>query len=248
MLIPLSSRTREIILGSLLGDGSLAVSKKYKNARFSFRHSQKQKEYFFWKARELKEISSGRSWWLQQDSFGRDGWGGPKYRYQSRALPALTDMHRLVNVRSRSNKAKVRRKWLNQLSELSLAIWWQDDGSLVSDTRQGVICTDGFSLGEIKILERYMKKVWNVTFSIGRVAHTERYRLWMRSTQELAKFLEIIIPYVYTEPMLYKILLCYKNIDYQERWISEVMSRGNFSENTVRRVLEKRKKTLKNFR
>lgn len=248
MLIPLSSRTKEIILGSLLGDGSIAISKKYKNARFSFRHSQKQKGYFFWKERELKEISSRRSWWLQQDSFGHDGWGGPKYRYQSKALPALTDIHRLVCVRPKNSKVKVRRRWLNQLSELSIAIWWQDDGSLVSDTRQGVICTDGFSLEEIKILERYLKKIWKINVSIGRVANTDRYRLWMRSTQELAKFLKIIIPYVYAECMLYKILLCYKNIDYQERWISEIVSRGNFPKGTVRRILEERKRTLKNFR
>ncbi|PIR02174.1 MAG: hypothetical protein COV62_02125, partial [Candidatus Nealsonbacteria bacterium CG11_big_fil_rev_8_21_14_0_20_35_11] len=51
----LSKNCKEIILGSLLGDGSLRIHKSYKNARFSFRHSVNQKEYFFWKAGQLKE-------------------------------------------------------------------------------------------------------------------------------------------------------------------------------------------------
>ena len=39
-------KEQAIILGSLLGDGSLKIHSGYKNARFSFRHSYKQQEYF----------------------------------------------------------------------------------------------------------------------------------------------------------------------------------------------------------
>ena len=62
---PLSKNVRDIILGSLLGDGSLAINPKYKSPRFSFRHSTKQKEYFFWKVEMLKEISGESCYWLQ---------------------------------------------------------------------------------------------------------------------------------------------------------------------------------------
>ena len=54
----LSERTNQIILGSILGDGSLKIQNKYRNARFSFRHSIIQQEYFFWKIRELVEVSA----------------------------------------------------------------------------------------------------------------------------------------------------------------------------------------------
>ena len=66
----ISNRCREIVLGSLLGDGSLRMRKKYNNARLEIRHSVIQKDYFFWKAKELKEISGDNCCRLQP----ADGW------------------------------------------------------------------------------------------------------------------------------------------------------------------------------
>lgn len=247
MVTPLSKNTRDIILGSLLGDGSIAINKKYINARFSFRHSFKQKNYFFWKVNQLKEISSEHCFWLQGKE-KPDGWGSEKYRYQSMALPVLTDIFFLTHGNGPNTPKKVRRTWLNQLSPLSLAIWWQDDGSLVSDTRQGVLCTDGFSLEEVKILDRYMKKVWHINTAIGTVKETGRYRLWIRSTKDLQTFLRIIIPHIYVEDMLKKVLLLYKDSLLQQRWISEVVSLGNFPKEIIMEEVQKRKSSLKAFR
>jgi hypothetical protein len=56
--IPLSDSCMSIILGSILGDGSLKIHKNYKNARFKFRHTICQKDYFFWKVSMIKEIES----------------------------------------------------------------------------------------------------------------------------------------------------------------------------------------------
>lgn len=42
-----SENVRAIILGSILGDGSLYKSKGAKNANFAFRHSSVQSEYFY---------------------------------------------------------------------------------------------------------------------------------------------------------------------------------------------------------
>lgn len=239
-ITPLSKNVRDIILGSLLGDGSLAINPKYKSPRFSFRHSVKQKEYFFWKMDMLKEISGESCYWLQGSEKKPDGWGTAKYRFQSRALACLTEIYNLTHHRVSGTKVRVTRKWLNQLSPLSLAIWWQDDGSLVSDSRQGVICTDGFSFEEVEIIHQYFRKVWNIETKIGRVSNQDKWRIWIRSSEELKKFLRIIIPHVYTKSMLYKILLIYKDSQVQERWISELISLGNFSEKEIREVLENR--------
>lgn len=246
MITPLSSRIRDIVLGSLLGDGSLAINDKYANARFSFRHSTVQEKYFFWKVGELEEISSKHCFWLQGKE-KPDGWGDKKYRYQSKALPQLTELFFLTHGNGHVTKIRVRRKWLNQLSPLSLAIWWQDDGSLVSDSRQGVFCTDGFSLEEVKIIDRYMKKVWNINTAIGTVKKTGRYRLWIRSTKELEKFLRIIIPHIHVRDMLRKVLLLYKDSKLQQRWISEIATLGNFPESVIIEEILKRKSSLKIF-
>lgn len=44
--VSLSDQCKAIILGSILGDGSLKLNQGYANARFSFRHSVEQEGIF----------------------------------------------------------------------------------------------------------------------------------------------------------------------------------------------------------
>ena len=241
---PLSNEVKEIIFGSILGDGSLKIHPKYENARFSFRHSKNQKEYFDWKVGKLVTIAGPKSTWLQ-DTKKSNGWGGAKLRFQSQALPSLSELHHLTHV---GNEKKIKRKWLNQLTPLSLMIWWCDDGSLVSNTKHGVFCTDGFELSEVKLLKQYLKRVWQINTSIHQVANRNHYRLWMRSRNELQKFLRIIMPHLQVESMLYKVLLLYKDSQLQQRWISEVSKLTGWSEMIIKNHIQIRKDQLKAFR
>lgn len=243
----LSSQWREVVLGSILGDGSLKVQKGYRNARFSFKHSIHQEEYFFWKANLLKDISSDKCHWHQK----KDGWGDQKLRFQSLALEELTEIYNLTHKRGR---LKIRRKWLNQLTPLSLAIWWLDDGSIIGNGRRGVICTDSFDYESQKILARYLLVVWKVKVHVGRVTNKyqgtkrEYYRLWFRSAEELKKFLRIILPFVKVSSMLPKVLLLYKESNLQQRWISEVVRLTSFSKSEVEKHLKLKKKKWSCFR
>lgn len=231
----LSVECKEIILGSLLGDGSLKISRGYQNARFSFRHSEKYKDYFFWKVERLKEISGEKCWWRQRDG---------RLRYQSLALPELTEIYKFC---SKRGKFKVRRRWLNLLTPRALAVWWMDDGSLVKNSRQGVFCTDKFTLKEQKVLARYLYKVWKIRVKIGK-SKRGYYRLWIRSTEMLKKFLRIILPYVEVESMLPKVILLYKDSQLQKRWTSEVARLTKFPLETIERYLAQKKAKWKNFR
>jgi|SRR3989339_594168 len=242
----LSEQCKEIVLGSLLGDGSLKIHESYKNARFSFRHSINQKEYFFWKAERLKEISGESSTWQQS----ADGFGGEKLRYQSLALNQLTELYRLTH---KNNHLIIRRKWLNQLTPLSLAIWWLDDGSLIGNGKRGVFCTDSFSLDEQKIIARYLLKVWGIKTTIGKINRRwngktkEYYRLWIRSSEELKKFLRIILPKLEIPSMLPKVILLYKNSELQQRWISEIIEKTKFSQSIAEKYLRQKQQRYKKF-
>ena len=243
----LSNKCREVILGSLLGDGSLKIQDQYKNARFSFRHSIKQQEYFFWKIKQLKEISGEKCWWKQE----KNNLGGAMLRYQSIATDVLTDLHRLTH---KNGQMVIRRKWLNKLTSLSLAVWWLDDGSLITNGRRGVICTDPFSYSEQKLLARYLLKVWGIKVHIGKIRREyngktrEYYRLWIRSSEELMKLLRLILPQVKVASMLPKVLLLYKNSNLQQRWISEVNKLTGFSFPVIEKYLNEKKSKWKNFR
>lgn len=218
--IPLSETARALILGSLLGDGSLKTYEPYKNARFAFRHSETQKDYFFYKANSLKEISSVAKVWRQTQD-GKDGYGTVKWRYQSKALPALTELYKITHPKG---KFKIRRKWLNLLTPLSLAVWWQDDGSIIANGRKGVICTDGFAPDDVKLLQSYLKKVWQVETAVAPASKNKPHqvRLWFRSSEQLQKFLRITLPHLKVKSMIPKFILLYHNQQLQQRWISEV--------------------------
>lgn len=243
----LSKNCRDLILGSLLGDGSIKIHPKYRNARFSFRHSIKQKDYFFWKVDQLKEISSERCWWEQKSGFGE----GIVLRYQSSALPTLSELYHLTHPKK---GLKINRKWLNQLTPLSLSLWWLDDGSIIANGRKGVFCTDAFSEAEHKILQQYLLKVWKIRTTLGKITRVYKeesriyWRLWLRSTSELKKFLQIILPFVSVKSMLSKVILLYKDYDLQQRWISEVSEKTGFSKEIVERQLLEKKSRWKYFR
>jgi hypothetical protein len=245
--VSLSEQTIALILGSLLGDGSIKIHPGYANARFSFRHSVKQLSYFDWKVAQLGEISANSSVFIQKP----DGYSmNPKARYQSKALPALTELYELTHKKKRFT---IRRKWLNRMNDLSLAIWWQDDGSLVSNTRKGVICTDGFDEDSVKLLARYLKVGWNISTVVGAVykkrgGHQYQYfRLWISSQEELKKLLRIVAPHVHQMDMLYKVLVLYKDSELQQRWISELAELTEFSIEDITSVAEQRKAQLKLF-
>jgi hypothetical protein len=241
----LSDRCKAVILGSILGDGSLKLQRRYRNARFSFRHSKINQEYFFWKVGELKEISASEDVWEQP---GPDGWGKDKLRYQSAALESLTELYHLTH---RRGQLRIRRKWLNQLTPLSLCVWWLDDGSLLKG-RQGVFCTDEIPFEEQLIIVRYFRKVWGLNTRIGRVSQegprSDQHRLWWRSQEDLQKFLRIILPHVPVASMLKKVLLLYKDPDLQQRWISEVCPATGFPESVVETKVAEQKAKLACFR
>jgi hypothetical protein len=239
--VPLSENARAVILGAILGDGSLKIQSKFANAGLQIRHSEIQKDYLLWKAEMLKEIATDSSISVQEpDGYSKNR----KWRFVSKRVPSLTELHHLAYSH---NRLKIRRTWLNQMTPLSLAVWWCDDGSLISyGGRKGVFCTDGFDEASVRILARYLEVVWNINVIVAPVGakrdgKQERYwRIWIRSTEELQKFLRIILPYI-PPCMIQKTLLLYKDPQFQQRWISEVVQLTGFSEAAVMAEYEKKK-------
>jgi len=242
---PLSDRCKAILLGSILGDGSLKLHRRYKNARFSFRHSVVNREYFDWKVAQIKEISSASDVWQQTDL---EGFSTEKLRYQSAALESLTELYQLTHPHG---QYRIRRRWLNQLTPLSLCIWWLDDGSLLNG-KQGVICTDEVPMEEQLIMVKYFRVVWGVNPRIGKVSSTgprsNQHRLWFQTREDLVRFLRIILPHIAVESTLKKVLLLYRDPNLQQRWISEVSEATGFPSSLVEEKVAELKSKLARFR
>nr|YP_009367793.1 putative LAGLIDADG homing endonuclease [Neodangemannia microcystis]YP_009367836.1 putative LAGLIDADG homing endonuclease [Neodangemannia microcystis]ARK14803.1 putative LAGLIDADG homing endonuclease [Neodangemannia microcystis]ARK14807.1 putative LAGLIDADG homing endonuclease [Neodangemannia microcystis] len=223
--INLSRSTKQILLGSLLGDGSLKIAKNYKNARFCEKHSTVQLEYLDWKFSQLEPELKGRIIISEptSSSFSKK----KKVLYQSRVSNELTILHHLTHTR---NKKTIKRSWLNNLDALGLATWWCDDGSLNVATQQGVICTDCFTRAEHLILARYLEIDWKIHCKIidrpiknkNKALIRTDYRLRFSNIKEFKAFLRIILPHIPVASMIYKVMICFKDPQDQQRWISEV--------------------------
>lgn len=240
----LSSKCLEVMLGSLLGDASLKRHEGYRNARFSFKHSVRQEEYFFWKVKLVKEVSSSKDWWYQEEE-DPSGKKVKKIRYQSAALPALTDIYDRTT--DKEGDLSFKKEWLKLLTPLSLAIWWMDDGSIIANGRKGVFCTDSFGYESQVVLSNYLKNQWKVDTKVGK-AGQKHHRLYIYSPNNLKDLLRIIMPHIPVEVMLPKVLLLYKDTSLQQRWISEVVSLTDFSLQKVQQALREKKKRWKSFR
>jgi LAGLIDADG DNA endonuclease family len=244
-MVSLSEHAAAIILGSLLGDGSIKIHPGYANARFSFRHSSTQSDYFYWKASQLREIAGEKSVFEQKP----DGYSKvPKLLFRSQALPSLTEIYQLTHDQ---HSFRIKRRWLNKMDALSLATWWCDDGSLVTNTRKGVFCTDGFDEKSVKLLARYLQIEWGIKTIVGAIhkeggLRDQYFRLWIRSTDELKKFLRLVAPHV-PKSMLYKVLILYKDSELQQRWISEIADLTEFSIEEISEIVNERKDQLKHY-
>jgi hypothetical protein len=218
----------QVLLGTLLGDGSLKINKNYVNARFQMRHAIRYADWFYWKANKLSMFSSAKAIHIQQPSKGSYG-KTPMLHFQTLTNKSLTKIHSIV---TKKNILSIKRSWLNFLSPVALMCWWLDDGALTANWRQGVFCCEGFNKKQQKILAKYLNKVWKINARVvphritqkkkGVVVKSYLASRIKLSTTELKKLLKIIMPFVPCANMVYKVCLRYADSKLQQRWISEV--------------------------
>lgn len=111
----LSEQQLEVVRGSLMGDGALSMSKNGFSARFRYGHGSKQVAYADWKATLLSNIGHARS---------TNEKGSVFYDF--------TPMTELVELRTavyQDGRKHFDDDFIKQLTPLSLAIWYMDDGS-----------------------------------------------------------------------------------------------------------------------
>lgn len=197
----------EFIFGALLGDSSVD-----KRGRVFFGHSEKQKEYLFWKYEQLKDISINIYFCMS----GKDS-KYPQYRFNTNSLNIFKYLRFLLY----RPKKRITRSYLNKLTPLSLAVWYMDDGSLSYNldkkgninSRRLYLCTESFDLKENEIIKKYFDKVWNIKFNVSNYTKKKTQKTYYRlscGAIEAQKLFNIISPYVH-DSMKYKLDMKYKN-------------------------------------
>lgn len=222
-----------ILCGTIFGDGSLGIQTNYVKARFQFRHSTRQTEWFMWKALCILSIFTSRTSvsngidFQEPDGYQRktEAIGGEilgKWHYQSAVNSELTALYDILYP---SNKKEYRRMWLNHMNAHFLMTLWLDDGSL-SKGRQGVISCNNTPLNEAQILADYIYAAWDVKCTAKLVpskktsTNPNPVEITIDDFSNLEKWLRIIAPIVPVRSMLYKVCLYSDDISFLQRWIS----------------------------
>ena len=166
----LSEAQHSIIVGSLLGDGSMRCKT---NALLEINHSAKQACYVQWKYEQLAELV------LTPPKLRNGNGGRLACRFVTRSLPSLTTLYRDFYV------AGVKRVPILTLTPLALAVWFMDDGCI---SRTSVyLNTQQFDLRNQQLLLDLLRNQWRINGTLNRDKAYHRIRISVDGTTRLAQ-------------------------------------------------------------
>lgn len=184
--------TKEIIVGSLLGDGWLtALSPKTGTSRYVVKYQGSSKSYLLWLKRQVLELNPAPLKVVSKYS---------QYYFYTKARTDIGEMRKLFYPKEGrkvvpSNIGKLLR------SPQSLALWYQDDGTL--DQRSGyhwnaMFSTYCFSYSECVLLANVVWKNFRIHMSVCRCRMRGKmyYRLYVRS-ESMPHFIKIVRPFIH---------------------------------------------------
>lgn len=178
---------RSVILGCLLGDGYM---RKKTNAHLEINHAYSQKDYVDWKYRILKNL-------VRTPPVKRRGNSGRvAYRFATRSLPPITEFYEEFYRHGR----KVVPSNL-QVSSLSLAVWFMDDGSKTYKTVY--FNTHQFDLESQKILQKVLRDRWGIKSSLNK---DKKYRRIRVATESAPILVALVKPFILPQ-LTYKLPL-----------------------------------------
>jgi len=210
--LPLAQKEKQIVLGTLLGDGSFMKGHNDKH-QLSICHSIKQQLYVQWLYVNLPNLR-------QVHSTGPHIWNTSYYnhKYQEKrtfqATGFTTRQHPFIQqiyslLKGTNSRKIITREYLNLLDPQGIAIWWCDDGCCNWRARTGTLSTMGLSLKEHEIIQQWFRTIWGIDVKIsiwhdnGKPYYTTRFNA--TNLKRLIKLIKDWVP----ECMRYKVDLHY---------------------------------------
>ena len=201
----ITKESRNLLIGMLLGDGTISNNNVFKIA-----HSESQKEYLEWKVKQLKEAgirNNGIKSYIKTKGYTT---GVPVYYTQLNIIPFIKVLRKVFY---KEKKILGNRKLLNRLDAKGIAIWYMDDGHInIRKTKDGRPM--GFYIKistcepkqEVQTIIDFFKEQWNINFYMVHEGKKEDSYSLCCGTKEGLKFIDIVKPYVSQVPsMIHKI-------------------------------------------
>ena len=188
----LNDEQKQVVLGSILGDGSLRVERN--GCRLSLCQGEAQKSYLDWKIRLLGNLITCNA---------REGKSG---YCDNKVYSISTVMHPFMQVYSIKDEVSHVKKVLKDIGPLGLAIWFMDDGSRCYTNYY--LHTESFCLDSQKLFVQFFKEKYNLCPSIRSYEKGgKKYYYLSFNTADSRIFERIISPFIH--PCLqYKLIDC----------------------------------------
>lgn len=154
----LTKKQTAVLIGTVLGDAFLQKTGG-KNARLRLEHSEKQKQYLFWKAEVFPRLFQGKPTYITR-VHPKTGRTYAYWRWQSNASPALGAWHRIFY---RDGKKEIPETLEKILTEpLALAVWYMDDGYYYARDRNSYLYLGRVSKKEASIAQHAILKNFGI--------------------------------------------------------------------------------------
>ena len=185
----LTQKQKSLIIGTVLGDGYLRIIPKRKNAFLEINHSAKQKDYVDWKYEILKLI-------VKSKPKLRNGNGNRvAYRFFTQCIPEITN---LFTCFYKDGKKIIPENLV--INELSLAVWFMDDGS--NSGGSIYLNTQQFSEDDQRKLQNLLANQYNIRSNLNKDKIYKRIRI---ITEDARKFCDLVRQYI-PKSMEYKLV------------------------------------------
>lgn len=210
----LSYIQKQVVLGTLLGDGS-----KFGEYGINIAHSKKQIEYI----NLLKKIFANVH---ISESYKTSGYGSEIISLIMYNKGLFRD---IIDVCYQNGKKRLNKEWLDKLTPLSLAIWYMDDGSIDNIHRRNqraAIATQSINIDELKLLQDILYLKYGIKGNLRKLKNKQQYSLRF-STEESHMFFMLISPFI-IKSLKYKLPKCYKDMpcvfEHTENFLQESKS------------------------
>lgn len=200
-----SSCQRQLILGSLLGDGTITKRNKGGWGQFRVAHSDPQHDYTRWFASWFDKSQGFIGSYKHTKTSYLGEKPGEMLYFETKSHPWLKWIEEKAYP---NNRLKTINNWAKELTWLSLAVWYMDDGTLCGK-KAARFYTDGFSLESVKYLQDLLISKFQLMTGI-REQRTGQWAIQM-NVLESDKFFKQIAQFI-PQVMQYKLPIKYQGL------------------------------------
>jgi hypothetical protein len=160
--IRLTATERNLILGTLLGDGGLQLppQNRPQSASLKILHCAADDRLVYWKYRFLRRMVRTPPKLVPNPGYKADS---KAVRFNTLFYPELLNYQRIVYP---NGKKTITQAWLRLIdSPLALVTWFLDDGTLIRGV-SARIATHGFTKTSVQRLRRWLKSRWHLSTAL----------------------------------------------------------------------------------